>query len=459
MKTTKIIRRIFLAGMFILLIVYLSAHYDKSDYSGTDIEGYVRKMCEIYDVPGLSVAIIDDDNEYYISVGETIDEHSRFELASTTKAFTALGILKLEKEGKLVTSDIVSDYLPWFKPTYKGKECDITIEELLCHTSGIPAWTISTIPKAEEDEKDGLERTIRNIKDVKLNFEPGTRHEYATINYDILALILELVTGKKYENYIRDEILKPLDMNESFFRISDSDARNAVQGHKTTFFLPLEYNAPTYYGNTAAGYLVSSASDLKKWLKVWSVDFKDSSVFSDLVGAALSHEVTDTNNYFAGWNIYDDYFCHGGNNPNYSSQVIIARDRNQGVFVLSNLAGSSATMIADGIYRILLGERVKIGLQLDYIAIADFFSIEVILLVIYLLMLLWNIKSKKACIVSVVVSIMLIVAATIFPVVFHYPYSSMLVWLPVTTCIAIGLMVAGSVILTSSYLFRRASRR
>ena len=128
MKTTKIIRRIILAGMFILLIVYLSAHYDKSDYSGTDIEGYVRKMCEIYDVPGLSVAIIDDDNEYYISVGETIDEHSRFELASTTKAFTALGILKLEKEGKLVTSDIVSDYLPWFKPTYKGKECDITIE-------------------------------------------------------------------------------------------------------------------------------------------------------------------------------------------------------------------------------------------------------------------------------------------------------------------------------------------
>ena len=174
---------------------------------------------------------------------------------------------------------------------------------------------------------------------------------------------------------------------------------------------------------------------------------------------AVGYEITDTNNYYAGWNIYDGFITHGGNNPNFSSQVIIARDRSQGVFVLSNLAGSSATMIADGIYRILLGERVKIGLQLDYIAIADFFSIEVILLVLYLLMLLWNIKSKKACIVSVVVSIMLIVAAIIFPVVFHYPYSSMLVWLPVTTCIAIGLMVAGSVILTFSYLIRRASRR
>ena len=101
MKITKIIRRIILAGMFILLIVYLSAHYDKSDYSGTDIEGYVRKMCEIYDVPGLSVAIIDDDNEYYISVGETIDEHSRFELASTTKAFTAQVVTMLMFAGMI----------------------------------------------------------------------------------------------------------------------------------------------------------------------------------------------------------------------------------------------------------------------------------------------------------------------------------------------------------------------
>ena len=459
MKITKIIRRIILASMFILLIVYLSVHYDKSEYSRNDIDGYVRKMCEIYDVPGLSAAIIDGDNEYYISFGENIDEDSRFELASTTKAFTALGILKLEKEGKLHTSDKVSDYLPWFKPTYKGKECDITIEELLCHTGGIPAWTISTIPVAEGDKESGLERTVLNIKDVKLNSEPGTRHEYATINYDVLALILESVTSEKYENYIQDEILKPLDMPESFFRVNDADTQNAVQGHKTAFFLPLEDNAPTYYGNTAAGYLVSSASDLMKWLNVWGVDSKDSSPFSDLVSVALSHEITGTNNYYAGWNIYDDYICHGGNNPNFSSQVIIARDRNQGVFVLSNLAGSSATMIADGIYRILLGEKVKIGLQLDYIALADFFSIEVILLILYLLMLLWNIKSKKACIVSATVSVILIAAAAFFPTVFHYPYRSMLVWLPITTCIAIGVTVASAVILIFSYLFRCLSRR
>ena len=425
--TNKIIRRIILACIFILLIVYILAHYDNGEYTRDNIDEYVRKMCEIYNVPGVSAAVIDGENEYYFNFGENIDENSRFELASTTKAFTALGILKLEKEGKLDTSDTVSGYFPWFTPTYKGEECDITVEELLCHTSGIPAWTITTIPAEEGAGEGQLENTIRNIKDAKLNSEPGTRHEYATINYDVLALILEEVTGEKYEDYIWNEILKPLDMQESFFRISDADAKNAVQGHKTAFFLPLRYDAPTYYGNTAAGYLVSSTSDLMKWLEIWCIDSMDSSVFSDLVSVALSHEITDINNYYAGWNIYPDYITHGGNNPNYSSQVIIAGDRNQAVFVLSNLAGSSATMVADGIYRILLGEKIKIGLQLDYIAMIDFLCIEAILLSIYLLMLLWNIKSRKVCLVSTVVSCVLISSAVILPAVFHYPYSAMLV--------------------------------
>ena len=111
-------------------------------------------------------------------------------------------------------------------------------------------------------------------------------------------------------------------------------------------------------------------------------------------------------------------------------------------------------MIADGIYRILLGEDIKIGLQLDDIAIADFFSIEAILLTFYLLLLLWDLKSKKACILITVVSVILIAAAVILPAVLHYPYISMFVWLPVTVCIAIGVMLAGAVILTATYLFR-----
>ncbi len=86
----KIMRKVFLACAIIISIVYVSMYYDNGEYTKGNIDEYVCKICEIYNVPGLSLAIIDGDNEYYINYGESIDENSRFELGSTTKAFTAL---------------------------------------------------------------------------------------------------------------------------------------------------------------------------------------------------------------------------------------------------------------------------------------------------------------------------------------------------------------------------------
>ena len=436
----KIVRRTILASIIAIAVLFFFFHNDNNEYSRHNLEAYVQKMCELYDVPGLSAAIIDGDKEFYINYGEGIDENSGFELASTTKAFTALAVLKLEKEGKLRTSDAVTKYLPWFTPTYKGECCEITIEELICHTSGIPVWTITTIPVGEGTEEGLLEKTIRNIKDVELNSRPGTHHEYATINYDILALILEEAAGEKYEDYVTAEILSPLGMQDSFFRTTDTLGKKAAQGHKTGFFLPLKYNAPTYYGNTAAGYLVSTTGDLMKWLKIWCKNSVESQ-FSGNVSGALGHDVSKTDHYYAGWNIYADYICHGGNNPNFSSQVIISRDRNQGVFVLSNLAGSSATQVADGIYRILLGETIKPGFQPGSTIAIDFLSVEGVLLMIYLFILYMDKKSKAAKIIRISVSLAIIAAIIILPIVLHYPFSMIFVWMPITTSLAAATAV------------------
>ena len=434
----KIIRRTILICTIILMIVYALMHCDKSVYTKENVEEYVSKMCEINGVPGLSAAIIDGKDEYYINHGQSIDENSRFELGSTTKAFTALGILKLEKEGRLSISDSVSIYLPWFKPTFKEKAYDITIEELLCHMSGIPVWTISTIPEGEDTDEGLLTKTIQNIKNVKLDSLPGTHHEYATINYDILALIIEEVTGQKYEDYISAEILDSMDMHGSFFRTKDSHTDMTVQGYKTGFLFSLPYNAPTYYGNTAAGYLVSDTSDLMKWMKNWTINSQDT---SGLVNYVLEHDVSKTGNYFSGWNIYEEYICHGGNNPNFSSQVIISRQKNQGVFVLSDLAGSSATNIADGIYRMLLGEKITIGFQNDVNKLTDCLSIVAILLLIYFTLLLWDKRSRMTNIVRIIGGVVFIAAVFILPVIFHYPYNVMYVWLPITVFMLLGVSV------------------
>ena len=440
--TKKLIRKLLLVFIIIFSIVFLLTHYDKNEYSRDNLEAYVQKMCRLYKIPGLSAAIIDGTKEYYINYGndngKAIDENSFSELGSTTKAFTGLAIMQLEKEGKLKLTDSVSDYLPWFKPTYKKSICDITIEDLLCHTSGIPVWTITTIPVGTESDDNLLTKTIQNIKDVKLKSKPGTHYEYATINFDILALILEEVTGKKYEDFVTAKILNPLNMKSSFFRTNDECTEKLVQGYKTLFLGAHPYNAPSYYGNTAAGYLVTSTSDLMKWLKFWGKDASSSSDTLDLVPTVLNHDVSKSDNYFAGWYIHDDFIAHGGNNPNFCSQVIISRKKNQGVFVLSNMAGASATMIADGIYRILLGETVRSGLQLDFQSLADALSIIFVLLLIYLILLFWDKKTTKTNIVRITLSVIYILAALILPFVFHYPYSAMYVWLPFTVIIAIA---------------------
>ena len=439
---TKIIRRVILAFTLVLTFIFLLTHYDKNEYARENLEAYVQRMGKLYDVQGLSAAIIDGENEYFINYGNDkknpIDENSLFELASTTKSFTGLAIMQLEDAGLLSLSDSVTKYLPWFRPTYKNTEYDITIENLMCHTSGIPAWTISAIPAGTKSDDNLLEKTIQNIKDVKLDSLPGSQQKYATINFDVLALILEEITGQKYEDYVTENILKPLGMHNSFFRTNDEDIDKIVQGYRPVFMRPKAYNAPTYYGNTAAGYLVSSTSDLMKWMKHWGVNSKDN---SGLVVAMLNHDVSKSDGYFGGWWIYDDFITHGGNNPNFSTQVIISREKNQAVFVLSNIAGSSGTMTADGIYRILLGENIKIGLHFDIQAIYDFLCIIFILLLIYFVLLFRNKKSKKDCIVRITISVIIIIAAIVLPLIFHYPYNIMFVWFPLTAILAVIFVV------------------
>lgn len=99
-----------------------------------------------------------------------------------------------------------------------------------------------------------------------MNNEPGKVHEYATINYDVLALIIEKITGQKFENYMKENVLEALNMQDSFFR-TNNFPEEITQGNKVDFLKTRPFDAPAYYGNTAVGYLVSNTSDLAKWMK------------------------------------------------------------------------------------------------------------------------------------------------------------------------------------------------
>ena len=130
----KIVRITVIGIICIFCIGYLFSCYDGKKYNIDNVEDYVRKVCEMGNVPGMSIVVLDNGQEYYLNTGyvdknkkEPMTNEVRCELGSTTKAFTALGVLLLEQDGRLDREDSVKDYLTWFRPTYDGKEVNITI--------------------------------------------------------------------------------------------------------------------------------------------------------------------------------------------------------------------------------------------------------------------------------------------------------------------------------------------
>lgn len=431
MKQSKILlRRILLIIMIITAVIFFVLHYDSKEYALQNEQEYINKISRMTHNSAVAVGIMDGDENIYLEycdiAGKSVDEHTLFELGSTTKAFTGLGILNLQKEGLIKLDSPVTDYIDWFKPQYKGCDAVVTVRHLMNHSSGIPVWTISLIPEGSEGEIT-LEDTVRKIADVKLSHALGEVHEYATINYDVLALIIENVTGQKYEDYITETVLKDVGMNESFFRTSDSDRQRIFTGRKAGFFGMWQYDAPTYYGNTAAGYLVSDTNDLVTWMRYVreKIDFN-------------SFQITDANNYYAGWNLHPETVHHGGNNPNYSTQIIISRERDLGVFVLSASAGDIATKIADGIYGMHMGVNARIGLCVSGHELLDFIFVMGILLTLYIALLL-DYRKKKLCLYG---GIMVMIVLILIPVISRISYRFMFVWMPYSFSVMIISILA-----------------
>lgn len=84
---------------------------------------------------------------------------------------------------------------------------ELTIENLLYHTSGIPFKTLGSIPKGETE--DMLEKAVRTLEGIKLDLYPGSKYSYTTINYDVLGLIIQNISGISYEKYMKENILSP----------------------------------------------------------------------------------------------------------------------------------------------------------------------------------------------------------------------------------------------------------
>lgn len=350
-------------------------------------------------IPGLSLVLVSGNHRFIRSYGyadlearQPVTKTTLFQLASCSKAFTAMLAMQLVKEGALSLDSAVSSFLPWFKMKYKDSTVAITVRQLLHHTSGIHWQSLDVI--AESDRKDALEQSVRKLLQLPLHHLPGKKYEYATINYDILALIIEKVTGQPFEDYITGHLLAPMGMANTTIGLP-SDSSMMSKGYKIGFFSAKEYRAPVYRGNNAAGYIISNGVDMAQWIAVQAGLTRNR--FTDL--AMLTHQrdeevpLHDMSAYAMGWHVLLDgssNIYHDGLNPNFTSYINVNSSKGFGFAVLANSNSSYTSLIGQNIAKIIAGEYpLKDTSQVD--KSDSTFSILVYLIGLYILAVcLWT---------------------------------------------------------------------
>ena len=240
-----------------------------------DFDAYVENVRKTFNIPGIAVAIVQDDRivlerGYGTRTvgGKPVDAHTMFAIASNTKAFTAAALNILAEDGKLSLDDRVIDHLPWFQMSDAYVTREMRIKDLLAHRSGLSlgAGDLLYWPTTDYTNMD----VARRLRNVPLTGSFRERYAYDNILYGVAQLVIEQASGMSYEQFLRTRILQPLQMNETRFNFDTvKPGENVATGYALADGKTLE-PAPTLTWNnvSGAGGLYASAHDMTKWMRM-----------------------------------------------------------------------------------------------------------------------------------------------------------------------------------------------
>jgi CubicO group peptidase (beta-lactamase class C family) len=340
------------AGLAILALALASAAA-----SASDLASYAdRLLSDSYPAngPGAAVLVMQNGEPVLrkgyglanVELGVPIQPDMVFELGSITKQFTAAAVLMLAERGQISLTDDVTKYLPDF-PTH-GKT--ITIEHLLTHTSGIPSYTglSEWLPKMKEDFTP--QQIIDLFKDKPLEFEPGEKWAYNNSGYILLGAIIEKVSGRTYEDFVEQEIFKPLGMTRSFYGNNSEVIPGRVDGYDQDEASPTAnpsgYRRAGYLSMTqpyAAGSLMSTVDDLARWDEALTGARLLKPASLDRMFTPVNLRSGRNTSYAYGWGIGEyagrKVIEHGGDINGFTTDILRVPEARLLVVILSNNTG------------------------------------------------------------------------------------------------------------------------
>jgi len=334
------------------------------------LDGNFRAFMAERHVPGLVWGIVQDGRLVHLStmgvqdleVRRPVTGDSLFRIASMSKAFTALAILKLRDEGRLSLDALAEAYVPemrgWHYPTADSPR--IRVRDLLAHTGGL----VTDNPWGDRQQDLPEEDFTRMLAEgVPMSRAPGTAMEYSNFGYALLGRIIANVSGRPYADYIEQEIMRPLGMNSTRFDIARSPVERRAIGYR--WENEAHFREPDLAHGTfgAMGGVETSANDYARWvaflLSAWPArdgpeegPVRRSSVRELAQGLNFARTAERPGGdedepcrfavaYGMGMGVAEDcdlglVLSHSGGYPGYGSYVMIMPDSGTGIFALAN---------------------------------------------------------------------------------------------------------------------------
>ena len=322
-----------------------------------EIESFVQDEMAAQRVPGLALGIVEDGRLAYVrgfgkadDSGRAVTPQTPFIIGSVAKSFTALAIMQLVEAKKIDLDAPVQRYLPWFRVADEQASAEITVQHLLNHTSGISTKTGRSYQGNGDTSDTALEQAVRKLKSAELSAPVGSKHQYSTINYSVLGLIVQTVAGQSYESYVQTKIFDPLKMQNSYTSEAAAQPAGLATGYNYWFGRPRASHQAYNRGLIPAGYLIASAEDMTHYV-VAQLDggqYEGTSLLSsggigELHRPAVQTPKEDTS-YGMGWFVgpLNDIpvVHHQGETFNFHSNVVLIPQSHKGVVVLMNAENS-----------------------------------------------------------------------------------------------------------------------
>jgi CubicO group peptidase (beta-lactamase class C family) len=283
---------------------------------------------------------------------------TRFRIGSITKQFTSMLIMQLREQGKLKLEDPVCLYVNRCPDAWKP----VTIHHLLTHTSGIPSHTRSPAWQARNMVPHTTDQVVDYVRDLPLQSAPGQRFAYNNFGYYLLGMVVEKVTGRKYEDALQSQILGPLGLTGTGYDWPGTIIPKRASGYDGRGAALRNTPAIDMQSTLGSGAMYSTVLDLLKW---------DQALYGDQLLPEAPKKIMWTpalDNYACGWEIAapspktdgQARMSHSGGINGFGANLIRVPQLRLTAIVLSNNESTPATVMSNEILAIYGGHTVTL---------------------------------------------------------------------------------------------------